>query len=126
MNAAPHENLAAARFRCHVQESPHSSMRLRLEIASNKVAPFAFRPSTAHDEEMGESCERCGKPGKPCSIQDPTISGKWNPNSLRSMSRCDSTNGCACLQVVPQILCSSKSSNSHFQDQSLESQNRPA
>jgi hypothetical protein len=42
-----------------------------------EVRPFAFRPFTAHDEEMGESCARCGRPGKPCSIHDPTISRKW-------------------------------------------------
>ena len=47
-------------------------------------------------------------------------------NSLRSVSRGYSTNGRACLQMVPQILRSSKSSNSYFQDQSLKSLNRPA
>jgi len=42
-----------------------------------EVAAFAFWPSTAHDEDMGEACERCGRLGEPCSIHDPTISGKW-------------------------------------------------
>jgi hypothetical protein len=53
-----------------------------------KVAPFAFRQSTAHDEEMGESCERCGRPGKPCSVQDPTISGMW-----KILTLCDQCHG---------------------------------
>ena len=42
-----------------------------------RIAPFAFQPSVAHDVAMGQSCERCGRPGKPCSIRDPRISGKW-------------------------------------------------
>jgi len=56
--------------------------------ADQKVGLFAFRPSTAHDEEMGESCERCGRPGMPCSIHDPTISGKW-----KTLTLCDQCHG---------------------------------
>jgi len=37
---------------------------------------------------MGESCERCGRPGKPCSIHDPTISGKW-----KTLTLCDQCHG---------------------------------
>jgi hypothetical protein len=32
--------------------------------------------------EMGESCERCGRHGEPCSIRDPTIAGKWKTLNL--------------------------------------------
>jgi hypothetical protein len=36
------------------------------------MVAFRFWPSTAHDEVMGHSCERCGRPGNLCSIEDPT------------------------------------------------------
>jgi hypothetical protein len=58
--------------------------RVRIEGISvdSPASPLAFRLSTAHDVEMGESCERCGRPGKPCSIHDPTKSGKWKTLTL--------------------------------------------
>lgn len=56
--------------------------------AGSKGWAFRSRPLTAHDEEMGESCERCGRPGKPCSIHDPTTSGKW-----KTLTLCDQCHG---------------------------------
>src|SRR5271156_611919 len=80
---------APARHRTHAL--PDCSARIGqvgTGAPAQKVGPFAFRPSTAHHEEMGESCERCGRPGKPCSIQDPTKSGKW-----KILTLCDQCNG---------------------------------
>lgn len=51
-------------------------------VASERVR-FAFGPSTAHDEVMGHSCERCGRRGNPCSIDDPTAFGM-----LKSLNLC--------------------------------------
>src|SRR5215469_7943849 len=51
-------------------------------------APFASWPATAHDEQMGDWCARCGRPAKPCSIHDPTISGKW-----KTLTLCDQCYG---------------------------------
>jgi hypothetical protein len=48
-------------------------------VASERLR-VAFRPSTAHDEVMGHSCERCGRPGNLCSIDDPTAFGMKNLN----------------------------------------------
>jgi hypothetical protein len=48
----------------------------------------AVRGTTAHDEVMGESCERCGRPGKRCSIHDPLVSGKW-----KTLTLCDQCYG---------------------------------
>jgi hypothetical protein len=51
-------------------------------VASERLR-FAFGPSTAHDEVMGHSCERCGRPGNPRSIDDPTAFGM-----LKSLNLC--------------------------------------
>jgi len=41
------------------------------------AAGLAPSKRIAHDEGMGQACERCGKPGKSCSITDAAIRGKW-------------------------------------------------
>ena len=51
-------------------------------FSAEKRLPFAFPSSSAHDEDMGEWCERCGRPGEPCSIHDSIISGKWKTLTL--------------------------------------------
>src|SRR5258708_1144691 len=73
------DDLGAEFFVKHASRTGGWLKRLRLSLSG---------PSWAHDEESGESCERCGRPGKPCSIHDPTISGKWITLTL-----CDQCHG---------------------------------
>jgi len=63
----------------HLRSGGPDPKRLRLSLSG--------RPRRMM-EEMGDSCERCGRPGKPCSIHDPTTSGKW-----KTLTLCDQCYG---------------------------------
>ena len=110
------DDLGAEFFVKHASRTGGWLKRLRLSLSG---------PSTAHDEEMGESCERCGRPGKPCSIHDPTISGKW-----KTLTLCDQCHAAIRLMDVRACkwfrrYCAPRNPATHFQDQSLGSRNRP-